>query len=65
MDLQITVRELIAQLQECPPDALVDISIEVDEQYISDVMVACDENLAVLVSGRNPDVAWVSLRGFR
>ena len=60
-DSQITVRELIEQLKECPTDALVDCSVEPRSYDCpSEVSVQHDENLEVTVT---PYGQWATLRG--
>jgi hypothetical protein len=65
-DSQITVGELIAQLQECPQDALVDCMLECPgyQDYPFEVMIAEDENLSVVDLRSVGGCAWVNLRGF-
>ena len=63
-DSQITVAELIRQLQECPQDALVDIELECPgyTDYPSEVKIAHDKNIQTLTLASG---AWVLLRGFK
>jgi hypothetical protein len=60
MDCQITVRDLIAQLLECPPEALVDVRTDGGRDEF-DFKIAEDMNLEVTVT---PWGSWVTLRGF-